>query len=562
MSGHYNFAMNRILSLRHVSNISILVLLISFLSFAPAMAAPTNSVPPLISGNISVGGTATVSRGTWVGTIESYSYQWRRCPDQVTTTTCSAISGAISTSYVITQSDAGKYLRVSVTALNVSGGTTVLTAPSTIVLSRPVNTGLPVVGGTPSFGNILTTTNGTWSIPNSGIYTYKWLRCTTLIETSCTYISGALANSYGIAASDVGLYLRSEVSVSDLTNLLSGSAKSAPTALITSEPRNISLPFIVGDPIVGEKIQYNPGIWVSNPAATFTAVWQKCTSLQVTSCISLSSQTGLTLTLTDSDFNAYFRVQVTGVNNFGGTIKFSSIFGPIVKPTAPVNTKIPVISGLSKEGEILTLDQGIWTGYPIPTFTYTWQRCNPANVCASIATATATTYRLTYEDAGNSIKAIVKATNTLTSVSVTTNSITGIVGLITPFLIPQLSGYADRGQVLESDSGIWAGTNTTDFLFKWQRCASTNLSMCVDISGAQANKYQVTSTDQGKYLRSGVAIRNLSQYAYSDLTEKVPLPKVNAKYVKGKKCNIRGKRVVSGGKSLICRNVKGKLLWS
>jgi hypothetical protein len=508
-----------------------------------------------------VGGTANVSRGTWVGTIENYSYLWRRCSDAVTTTTCTAITGAIATSYVITQSDSGKYLRVSVTALDVSGGTTVLTAPTTIVLSRPVNTVLPVVTGTPSFGNILTTTTGTWSTPNSGIYTYKWLRCTTLIETSCTYISGAIANSYGIAASDVGLYLRSEVSVSDLTNRLPASAKSSSTQPISSEPRNISLPFIVGDPVVGQKIQYDPGTWVANPIATFTTIWQKCTSLLVTSCTNLSAQTGTMITLTDSDLNSYYRVQVTGVNNFGGTIKFSSIFGPVVKPTAPVNTKIPSVSGLSKEGETLTVDKGTWTGYPTPTFTYTWQRCNPANVCSPISTATANTYKITYEDAGNSIKAIVKATNTLTSVSVTTNSITGIIGLISPFLMPQLSGYADRGQIIESDAGIWAGTNTTDFLFKWQRCSSTILSTCADISGVQANKYQVTTMDQGKYLRSGVAIRNISQFFYSDLTDRVPMPTVISKYIKGKSCKVRGKKVTSGSKNLICRNVKGKLLW-
>ena len=531
------------------------------LSASPAIAAPSNSVLPLITGNISVGSTASVSKGTWVGTIENYSYQWRRCSDAVTTTTCLAIAGANAATYVITQIDSGKYLRVSVTALDVSGGTTVLTAPSVIVLSRPLNTDLPRITGTTSFGNILTTTTGTWSTPNAGVYTYKWLRCSNQTETSCTYISSATSSSYGVTAADVGTYIRSEVTVSDSTNRLPATAKSTPTSIISSEPRNTSLPFIIGNPVVGQKIQYEPGGWVANPPATFTTVWQKCPSLAVEGCTNLSVQPAQSFVLADSDLNTYFRVQVTGVNNFGGTIKFSSLFGPIVKPTAPTNTKVPSISGLSKEGELITVDNGLWGGFPAPTFSYTWQRCNTASVCSAINSATTSTYKLTYEDAGNSIKATVKATNTVGSISVVTNSISGVIGSMSPFLAPQLSGVASRGQTLESDSGFWTGTSTTDFLFKWQRCSSTLPTSCVDIAGAQTNKYQVNSLDQGKYLRSGAAIRNMSQFFYSELSDRVPVPTVSTKFVKGKPCAVKGKRVTSGTKSLICRNVKGKLVW-
>ena len=89
--------------------------------------------------------------------------------------------------------------------------------------------------------------------------------------------------------------------------------------------------------------------------------------------------------------------------------------------------KAPSISGLSKEGELITVDNGLWGGFPAPTLSYTWQRCNATNVCSIISSATTSTYRVTYEDAGNSIKAIVKATNSVGSVSVTTNAISGII---------------------------------------------------------------------------------------------------------------------------------------
>ena len=541
--------------------VSVLLSLFVIGNVPVAEAAPTNSVLPVITGTAAVGNTLKVSKGTWVGTVESYSYQWRRCTSATDTATCVAITNANATSYVIVQADAAKYLRVSVTALDISGPTSVFTLPTAIVISKPVNTVAPRVTGSLTFGSALTTSTGTWSVPNGGLYIYKWLRCTSAVETSCSYISGAGTSTYAIGASDVGQYLRSEVTVMDVTNRLPSSAKSAAMGPVTSEPRNITLPSVVGDPVTGQVIRYDAGTWVANPAATFTALWQKCTSAAPESCTTIAGQTAQTLTVTDADLNMYFRVQITAVNTYSGTLKYSPVFGPIVKPVAPSTKTAPVLTGVAKEGEILSVTNGTWNGFPAPTFTYSWQRCDSANACTAIAGATAATYKLTYSDSGYAIKASVKATNSIGSATVASNAIAGVLGTLTPFMAPQVSGVEALGQTLESDSGIWTGSNSTDFVYKWQRCASTVTTTCSDIATAVANTYKITTLDQGKYLRSAVAIRNLSQYAYSDVTAMVPAPKVNSKYVKGKKCTVRGKRVTSGGKSLICRNVKGKLLW-
>ena len=526
-----------------------------------AQAAPTNTVLPAITGIVAVGNTVQVGNGTWGGAVESYSYQWRRCADAVATNTCVAISGATATSYVIVQADSTKYLRVSVTALDVTGGTTVLTAPTAVVIGRPINTGLPQLSGSLVFASSLTTTSGTWSTPNAGVYTYKWLRCSSTVEATCTYISGASSSTYAISATDVSLYLRSEATVMDATNRVSSSARSSAAGPVTSEPRNISLPVIVGEPVTGQVIRFDSGTWVANPAATFSALWQKCASAAPESCASIAGQTAPTLTLTDADLNLYFRVQITAINTFSGTLKFSPVFGPIVKPMAPTTKTAPVLSGIAKEGETLSVTNGTWNGFPVPTYSYTWQRCDSANACTAIAGATSATYKLTFQDAGFAIKASVRATNSVGNATATSNAISGVLGVLTPFLAPQVSGVAIVGQTLESDPGIWTGSNSTDYLHKWQRCTSTMTSTCSDIAGAVVATHKISTADQGRYLRSGVAIRNLSQFAFSDLTDRVPLPAVSSKFVKGKSCTVKGKRVTSGTKSLICRNVKGKLVW-
>ena len=80
-------------------------------------AAPSNVQAPSISGTATVGRTLKASPGTWSGTSPIvYAYQWQRCKP-----TCSAISGARSSSYKLVKADRDASVRVSVTASNTRG---------------------------------------------------------------------------------------------------------------------------------------------------------------------------------------------------------------------------------------------------------------------------------------------------------------------------------------------------------------------------------------------------------------------------------------------------------
>ena len=70
----------------------------------------------------------------------------------------------------------------------------------------PVNTGLPVISGTPQGGRTLTASNGTWGgSPTS--FTYQWEDCNSS-GASCAIIAGATAGEYTLTEVDLGQTIR------------------------------------------------------------------------------------------------------------------------------------------------------------------------------------------------------------------------------------------------------------------------------------------------------------------------------------------------------------------
>jgi hypothetical protein len=79
---------------------------------------------------------------------------------------------------------------------------------------------------------------------------------------------------------------------------------------------------------------------------------------------------------------------------------------------APTNSSGPTISGTPQVDQTLTATNGTWNSQTNPTYSYQWQRCDPAgNACAAIAGATAQTYKVQAADVGKTIRVTVTATN-------------------------------------------------------------------------------------------------------------------------------------------------------
>ena len=195
---------------------------------------PGSLSPPVVSGSAVQGQSLSATTGSWTNTPTSYGYQWRRC--NTAGTSCADIGSATTSTYLLQAADVGSTLRARVTATNAAGpGTPAESAPTAVVVAVPpgvpVNTGLPVVSGTPAQGQALTATNGTWTnTPTS--YGYQWRRCNPS-GAACADIGSATASTYLLQAADVGSTIRARVTASNAAGP-STPADSGQTALIAA----------------------------------------------------------------------------------------------------------------------------------------------------------------------------------------------------------------------------------------------------------------------------------------------------------------------------------------
>jgi hypothetical protein len=194
-------------------------------------AAPVNTAPPSISGTPTVGQTLTASEGTWSNAPTSFAYQWLRCNGGGNN--CASVANGTQKTYTLVGADAGRTMRVSVTATNADGSSTAQSAQTAVVAAAtssaaPKNTAPPTISGTPKVGQQLTADPGSWS-GNPTSFAYQWQRCDADVA-ACSNVAGATGKTYGASVADLGYRLRVVVTARNAKG--SASATSAITTVV------------------------------------------------------------------------------------------------------------------------------------------------------------------------------------------------------------------------------------------------------------------------------------------------------------------------------------------
>jgi hypothetical protein len=176
-----------------------------------------------------------------------YTYQWKRCDAQGTVESCTAISGATGTSYVLTTADLDKTIRVFVTATNALKSVTQFSNHTFPTLPErhfpPSSTGLPAVTGLAKPGVLLRVTSGTWSGDTPFTFTYKWERCDAT-GASCRAIPRATLTRYVVKSADLGFTIR--VKLTSKNAYGTSTVESSPTDAVTRSPKRPKGRRIVG----------------------------------------------------------------------------------------------------------------------------------------------------------------------------------------------------------------------------------------------------------------------------------------------------------------------------
>jgi uncharacterized repeat protein (TIGR01451 family) len=479
---------------------------------APAApSAPANTVAPSISGTPKSGLTLSANPGTWTGApAPTFTYQWRRCDSLGDN--CVDIGGAVSINYSATSVDAGSTIRVVVTASNGTVDASATSDQVGPVTRSPSMQVQPSISGNPVAGDVLTAAPGTWSGYPAPTYSYQWRLCDASLGT-CSNIVGATGTTYTLAVGDIGSAIR--VGVTAANSAGSSFASSNQTAVVTAPPAappvNTADPTISGTTIIGQLLTASTGTWTGTPSPTYSHQWKRCDAAGA-NCFDIVNETASTYTLAAADSDKTIRVTVTA-SNASADVPATSAQTAIVTPppSPPANVVAPTIGGVSQEGQILTASSGTWTGYPLPTLTYQWRRCDASGAnCANIGSATNNMYTPVGGDVGSTIRVVVAGTNGSGN-SATTTSQTAVVAPapVAPSntALPTISGITTFGQTLTTTTGTWSGVPAPTFTYQWERCDNSGAN-CVPIGGATGSTYVIISADQARTLRIAVTGTN------------------------------------------------------
>lgn len=221
---------------------------------------------------------------------------------------------------------------------------------------------------------------------------------------------------------------RTPVLLASLAFVAALALTAAASARTAAAPRNTSPPAISGSAHEGQTLIANAGEWDNSPSQ-FAYQWQRCAA-NGTSCADIPTATLGKYTLTAADVGHTVRVTVTASNASGRASVSSQTTSVVSAKGTPANTARPSITGRAQVGKELTANTGTWTG--AGSFSVQWRRCNPSGVaCADIAGATGRTYGVRSVDAGNTLRAVVTATNADGSTSAAsdpTSAVTALTG--------------------------------------------------------------------------------------------------------------------------------------
>ena len=165
----------------------------------------------------------------------------------------------------------------------------------------------------------------------------------------------------------------------------------------------------------------------------------------------------------------------------------------------------PSITGQARDGQVLTANEGDWSGTGALSVSHVWLRCNSAgSSCGFVHDSDDDpTITLGPSDVGHTFR--IRATGTtLTGTNEEDSAQTAVVAANPPVAAtnPSFTGTPAVGRTLVGSSGSFTGTPPiTENQHQWQRCTGAGFNTCNNIPGETDLTYVVAPADIGARLR-------------------------------------------------------------
>ena len=479
-----------------------------------AVVPPTNTPAtgaPTISGKVQVGETLTASTSD----IEdangldgvTFSYQWLSVHETMET----EIEGATDATYTLLPAEEGKTIRVQVSFTDGHGFPESLPSDATIPVAPP-----PEAPGPPLNLEVRNDENGkltlSWEAPasdgGSAItgYAVRWKSGNEEYHASRKAAVSGLSSKVGGLTNGVEYTLL----VTAVNKVGDGEA-----AEITATPRDTIPPELLTARVNGPTITLNYDEALdanSTPPTSAFSVMVGGTAREVSEVSISGSSVSLTLasavTLDDTVALSYSAPQDTGeqrVQDTTGNHAPSFSEEPVANDTPTPNTRptgAPTIGGNAQVGETLTAevaDIDDDNGLDNATFSYQWLADD-----AEIPGATSSSYTLTEDDEGKTIKVRVSFTDDEGNAESLTSDPTGEVEAepnTEATGAPAITGVARVGETLTADtSGIDDDDGLTNVVFSYQWVRSDG-GADSNIQDATGSIYTLVAADEGKAIK-------------------------------------------------------------
>ena len=270
-----------------------------------------------ITGTQQVASTLTADTASSVGSNLTFTYRWQRAT--TLNGNYSNITGATARTYLLTATDANRFIRVVVVATNTLGTSTATSTPTSAIAAAPpiAPVAVAAITGTARVGSRLTaSTTGTTGSPQP-TFTYQWQSAATA-NGIFTNISNQTAATFVPTNNEASKFIK--VSVTATNSAGSNTAVSAASSVVTQVPNGTVS--VTGVTTVGQSLQVVTTNVLGFPAPTFTYQWQRSTSATSNTYTNINSTVAApsrnaSYTLVAADRNRKVRVVVVARNTAG-----------------------------------------------------------------------------------------------------------------------------------------------------------------------------------------------------------------------------------------------------